>query len=695
MPRPVRPLGSVPLLVALACCLPGCLKKDYPTEGPVVSRVELTNAEVVDPDEILDRLSTAASPRFLGIWDGVVFEYEVYDEALLSRDLERIQRYYRARGYYEATVTAARVVETDAHHVRVEIRVYEGSPVLTREIRPSGLERIDLADSTAALEAIRLEPGEPFDEQVFEESKKAILNALGDRGYAFAKIRGQATVDIARHTAVVTFEVEPGPKAVYGPIRIAGLDRIPERPVRENLDIEEGKPYSRAEVEDARTQIVNLGVFSSVDIRQDRSRPDTREVPITVVVEESALRTVKLGGGMRFDVLEWSAHLDIGWEHRNFLGGMRRFRIETKPGMVLFPTRMDNFVAPTNVFFKNKARMELRQPSFIEGRTTGFLAGEFNIFPVLYPDSGPGDNVIGFRKVAAQGGVERPFFGHHLYVTPSYNWEANFPFTYLGTVPEGFGRVTVSYPELRAILDFRDDPIQPHAGVFVSNDVQVAGFFFGGDATDVKVRPELRTYVPISKTVTFATRATMGFVFPQNYGSTLKNTTNATTADIVRDQQLLLFRAFYSGGPTSNRGYPYRGVGPHGVLGFLVPSGVRCDFNDPNPPNRCLRPLGGLTLWEATAEVRFPIVGPLRAALFVDASDVTRSIADLRFDHPHLSPGFGLRYQTPVGPIRLDVGYRVPYAQVIGRKSLPDNEGHPNTVFGLPIAVHFGLGEAF
>jgi outer membrane protein insertion porin family/translocation and assembly module TamA len=90
-----------------------------------------------------------------------------------------------------------------------------------------------------------------------------------------------------------------------------------------------------------------------------------------------------------------------------------------------------------------------------------------------------------------------------------------------------------------------------------------------------------------------------------------------------------------------------------------------------------------------------PLVGPLRTVLFVDASDVSRERANIRFDYPHLSPGFGLRYVTPVGPIRFDVGYRLPYAQEVDKQTLQPTEGTQSTIFGAPIAIHFALGEAF
>jgi outer membrane protein insertion porin family/translocation and assembly module TamA len=83
--------------------------------------------------------------------------------------------------------------------------------------------------------------------------------------------------------------------------------------------------------------------------------------------------------------------------------------------------------------------------------------------------------------------------------------------------------------------------------------------------------------------------------------------------------------------------------------------------------------------------------------LFVDASDLNKEAGKFRLNVPHLSPGFGLRYMTPVGPIRLDVGWRVPGAQMLGKRELPPEEGLPgDDLFGLfPGAIHLAIGEAF
>ena len=119
---------------------------------------------------------------------------------------------------------------------------------------------------------------------------------------------------------------------------------------------------------------------------------------------------------------------------------------------------------------------------------------------------------------------------------------------------------------------------------------------------------------------------------------------------------------------------------------------VTCDPASPDyEVGSCDLPLGGLTLWEASVELRYPIQRPLFGAVFVDSGDVSPYTANLRFDRPHLSLGMGFRYETQVGPIRLDAGYRLPILQ----SDSPDEKSEPVELFGLPIALSFGIGESF
>jgi outer membrane translocation and assembly module TamA len=289
-------------------------------------------------------------------------------------------------------------------------------------------------------------------------------------------------------------------------------------------------------------------------------------------------------------------------------------------------------------------------------------------------------------------GLER-WFGK-LFVSPQYALQANFPFDYISVTPDLF-TLFISYVDLRAFLDLRNNPISPHSGAYLGAEIQYAGGPLQGDATDFKMQPEARGFIPLGRRLTLATRASVGFLFPQNYGAAAQRRYGQSTFDVDdtgRDDQILFFRGFFSGGPSSNRGYPLRGIGPRNPVPFVSPAGqsraaAGCD---PNAP--CDLPIGGLSLWEANVELRIVVAGPFSTAVFCDSGDVSPFEVNVRLDRPHLSCGGGARYETPVGPIRLDVGYRIPGLQH------PNNavgEKDPDTLFGVPIALAFGIGEAF
>jgi outer membrane protein insertion porin family/translocation and assembly module TamA len=222
----------------------------------------------------------------------------------------------------------------------------------------------------------------------------------------------------------------------------------------------------------------------------------------------------------------------------------------------------------------------------------------------------------------------------------------------------------------------------------------------------------------------------VGFLWASNYGKNwqteLENSAATSTplppgappsavaaqevarAELERNVQIIYFRGFFSGGPSTNRGYPILGVSPYGVVPFLNPATAaqQVQFScDPNLPSfnaeSCFLPVGGFTLWEFQNSLRFDISGPLSAQVFCDMSDVSPNEGDIRLGYPHMSCGIGAAYDTPAGPIRVDIGYRIPPLQVLGYKSEtaafnanPVN-GLPPTILGLPLAIAIGIGEAY
>lgn len=699
-------LLSIAAAIFLLVGLTGC--KTIPDGRSAVDKVDVRGAKGVDEDDVEDKIATTASPKLLGVFRGVIYEYSLFDRFVLQRDLARVEAFYRAKGYYEAHARAGRVFKTKDNHVRVEIVVEEGLPIVVRRARVVGIEDLPEPIATAARNAAErgLVAGKPFEEEAFQKTEAAVRRALSDRGYAWATSKGDAAVDLVAHSADVVFTVRHGPKGIGGPVTVEGLGELPEAPVRRALDLVEGKPYSEADLEAAQQALLDLGVFAAVKIEPqlgDGPPPapapgeDAVRVPVKVTVEPSRLKTIRLGGGVEFDALKTDVHGLVGWENRNFFGGLRSFSVDFRPGVVLYPLRVNNLAVPNRFLPEERLRVDFRQPGFLEARTNFFDRPELNVYPVLLnPNPPPNQNVLGYGEARNAIGVDRTawrFFG-----AISHNLQVAYPFSYIGTKDPTLNTIVISYPELLTQLDLRNDKMHPRKGILVGNTLQVAGGPFGGSARDVKVQPELRGYVPVTKHLVFAARGSVGFLWPSNYGDVIRQPPSqyppdVATAATTRDYQLTFFRGFFSGGPSSNRGYPLRGVGPQAVVPFLTPQ-TEAAKQDLACGDQCLSPTGGFTLWEASAELRYNINGPLSVATFCDASDVSPRTNDIRLKHLHLSCGPGARYDTPVGPIRLDVGYRIPGMQVIG--GLTPDEKRPDTfAFGIPIAVSIGIGEAF
>ncbi len=725
-------LGALGAAVA-ATPLYGCAK--LPPGQSATDSVAIRGTRALNEALLEDKLATEASPRFFVLFQGIVYDYQLFDHTTFQRDLARVERYYRERGYYSAHARAGRVITTRPGHVRVEIVVEEGEPTVNRRLALEGLDRLDPSTQRALQAAAHaaLRVGAPFDEDRALRCEQVTRRALTDRGYAYATVKRESYLDIVHHVADTTLAIEPGALARFGPVTFFGMNphgvgrggpEIPEAPLRRAIDIKEGEEFSMARVESANQALLDLQVFSSVNVVPDLSHPETQRVPVRVELEPSSLRQIRLGGGVEFDALKLDLHAIAGWEDHNFLGGLRDFSVDLSPGAVLYPTSVSNFVTPQRVFPEEKLRLQLRQPGFIEAETVGFLRQDVNTSPLLLqPIPAAAEPVLGYVEFKGAAGVDRAFL-KRVYVNLSYDAQVEVPFSYKESLDSALRTLIIAYPELRLDLDYRDNTQHPHSGFYLGNDLEVAGGIFGGDASDIRVVSEVRTYVPVARRVTFATRASAGFLLASNYGDVVRNhlgdaVTDTNRAARVRDIDTVLFRGFFSGGPTSNRGFAIRGVAPHGVVPFLVPGttpqqALACPLTNAKPDATCSTPIGGFTLWELSNELRFTVKGPLRGAVFCDMGDVSPQAVSIRLDHMHLSCGLGVRYDTPVGPIRLDIGYRIQPLQVLGFANEtaayttgPGYHGDPANGFqptlfgnstgagGIPAAIAIAIGEPY
>lgn len=721
--------------------VPTCRPDDL--SGCIIEEVEILGNDVVPDAAIKERIATAESAHALGgvlagipvigLSDLLTVEYEYFDRFLLERDLNRVERYYRARGFYETRVTAGRVMRRKSDgRVRVEITVREGPPVLVRNVK---LEWKDwrLPEAAEVSKPVTeakndFRTGERIEEEAYENTKKALHLAMTDRGFPYASVVGQVKVDLVAHKADVTYTLELGPRAKFGPIRFVGVGELPEPLLRKTIDFKEGDMFSTETLVAAERALGDYGVFASIDIKPELSPPDKPQnpiVPVTITLQRSALRAVKVGVGAEAGA-RLEAHGSISWEDRNFLGGLRRFSVEARPGVVFYPNGLNNLfvAAPDQVLPEVRSRFELRQPGVFEAHTQGIVRGAVNVYrPTNILNSPmPGSDqaqepVLGYREYSGTIGIERRFSKLQHYAGQFLHFQVDDPFLYpiwSGKTPDGFTRFVLTYLETVGNLDFRRDDrgnidrIRPRKGVYLGLNAQAAAIFVP-DSTgfDFRLRPDIRAYVPIAKNITLAFHLSGGFVLPvvDDYSKTLSflaskakdrsginpkgqtvEGTDLELKDLQGTLQKLQFRGFYSGGPNSNRGYIYNGVGLHANVPLRVTGAAPWS------------PTGGLSLWETALELRFSFTENLGAVLFLDGGDVRSGVLDVAFTRPHLSGGVGLRYATPIGPVRVDLGYRIPCAQVIGVCDEADI-GYDAALFGYtagyPIVTTIAIGEAF
>src|SRR6185369_4613106 len=385
----------------------GCTK--VPAGRSAVKSIDFTGNDAIDADDLREKIATTNTPKFLGLFRGIVYDYSVFDRFVLERDLQRIERYYRSMGYYHARARAGRVFFVEPNKVRVDVRIEEGEPVLVARVDIHGLEGFPDDKKKQIVRRITRqlcgkagctasEGSRPFEEERFRKAGELLEHAVGDEGHAYAVVQRAADVDFPKDRVAVGYFVKLGPKAKYGKVTIVGLGKVPEEPVRRALNLTEGEPYSRSELDLAERALLDLNVFSSVVIAPaldpNAATQENPAIPIKVTVETAKLKGIHVGGGAQIDSIQTDLHLVGGWEHRNFFGGLRSISFEVKPGVVLYPTRVTNFEAPRNLLPKLKLNAQFRQPGFLEPRTSLFTQAEGSCAPVIYPNSKAEDPVL-------------------------------------------------------------------------------------------------------------------------------------------------------------------------------------------------------------------------------------------------------------------------------------------------------------
>jgi outer membrane protein assembly factor BamA len=707
-------------LAALAAC------QTIPADRYGVDRLRFEGVEAFDASALAACLATRERPsveitfglssepdcgeppfdahrKRLHLWTWPWTEWPLFDQTLWQKDLDRIRRWYRARGYPNARVVDTRIEpesagqsdvvapssecrrEGDDEGCRVRIRVIidEGEPVIVRSVALHLLGVTDAALEARLRAALTVHEGRRFDEHDYEAGKSAMADLLAGAGHCHREVEGEVRIHRGELSAEIEYRVTPGAVCEIGRITVTGYDDLPPDTIVRTSRLEVGARYSPAALREAQRAIFALGAFSVAEVTA--RIPDAGEdaVPVEIHVEPAQRNRFMAGGGVQSGLAvtpldtegqvasQWDVHLLGRWENRNFLGGMRRLAIEDRPRLIFneeFP-RTDTFEPRQNL--GNLLTVEFEQPAFLEPRTSLLATGVY--------DFGP-DPFEGFVRHSIRAGLDlsRRFWDQRILVTAGIHTAAyELPGRTSFDPARDQQDWLSTYWQQTFSLDLRDDPVRTRRGAWLGLWLQEAGFGLPADWNYVRLLPEVRAFAPLPFGLVLAARFRVGVMWIQKEPS-----------DLVPNSVLRFgptIHRFRGGGPVSNRGFLAQRLG---------------DGED-----------GGTRLWEASLELRIPITHDLWIAAFGDAGDVHRE-PTFRWNYPQVSVGAGLRYYTIVGPIRLDVGFRVPGLQVLGGPDTRflsycrdpvtgatvacDAESYRGRIFGGPPgAIHLTIGNSF
>jgi translocation and assembly module TamA len=309
----------------------GCLRARGTPEEPVVVAVDLQGVKAVDAEDLKDKLATKASDRFA--WG----EARRLDPDALAYDRRRIVAYYKQRGYYRAAVEDVEERKEGEGRVRVVIRIREGAPVRVARVDVEGLETAPEARAQAGKLAI--EQGKIFTWAAYDAARAQLQAALVATGWATGQVTPTALVRGEEGTADVIYRVEPGPRFRFGAVTVTGTEAVPEGKIaaRAARQVTPGDWYDERKLERIQSRVFELGVFSGVRVTHGTPDLGAGTVPVNVGVREAPFHTLRLGPGIGFDPSRTEVIGQASWVHRNWLGDLRRLRLDARAGYAWIP----------------------------------------------------------------------------------------------------------------------------------------------------------------------------------------------------------------------------------------------------------------------------------------------------------------------------------------------------------------------
>ena len=625
-----------------------------------VAELSIQGNKYFDTNTILERMYVRPA-------SALQFRHGRYSGSMLREDLEAIALLYRANGFRDATATSqvAEGYRGKGTNMAITIRIQEGPQWLVGKLAVAGIAPERRQEVEGLLQSL---PGQPFSEVNGAIDRDNVLDWYYNRGYPNATLEWSFAPSQEPNRMDLKYTVAEGERKFVRGVLKSGLETISPKLVDERVQLKAGDPLSRAEMVETQRRLYELGTFARVDMAVQNPQGEEPDENVLLDVEEAHKYTVTGGLGAEIAKIGGcetcldspagqtgaSPRASLGITRRDFLGDGHLISLQSRVSTL-----------------EQRAVLTYEAPQFQGNPKLSLL------WTVLYDNS---RDVRTFDATRREASVQ---LGQKLSKASTLLYRLTFRHVDVSDLkisspeliplysqPTQVGMVGMNY-----IQDRRDDPVDSHRGVYNTVDVGWAARQLGSETGFTRFVAHNATYHSIGQGGRFVLARSITFGWEQRLDG---------------PQDIALPEKFFAGGAESQRGFPENQAGPRDPeTGF---------------------PLGGKAMLMNQVELRFPLMGDnLRGVLFEDAGNVYSGLnaVSLRviqrglqdFNYMEHAVGFGFRYKTPVGPIRLDLAYSVNPPQFFGYKGtelqLLNGTGQLVNQQISHFQFHFSLGQAF
>ena len=552
-----------------------------------------------------------------------------YSEALRRRDEDTIAELYTQNGFRNVQVTSKVVDDYQGKvgDIAVFVLIKEGPQWFVSKLDVAGIQQLD---ASSILSTLSCAEGQPFSEFSVAADRDAILAYYFTNGFPNASFEWSSEPGAQPHHVALRFVISEGRRQFVRDIIVEGLDTTRPSLVARNLSLAAGDPLSPIRMADTQRRLYDLGIFSQVDMAiQD---PDGEAQQKYVIYDMDEAHRWRIDGGLGAEIARI---------------GASETSLDSPAGAAGFSPRATFDVTRLNLFgLGHTVTLQTRVSTIEQRAILSYLLPRLRnhdnldlTFTAIY------DNTHGVNTFAAkreEGSVQlsqklsKPStllyrFSYRRVSTSDLKIDPNL--VPLLSQPVRVGIFSANY-----IQDRRDDPVEPHKGIYNTVDIGLASKIFGSQVNFGRGLARNATYHRIGKKLVLARQLTFGDIIPYDYGTRFASASEAVPFP----------ERFFGGGGTSLRAFPENQAGPRDFkTGF---------------------PIGGNALLFNNTELRFPLFGDnIGGVLFHDAGNIYTNFDKISFrvhqenlqdfDYMAHAVGFGLRYRTPIGPVRVDLAY--------------------------------------